>query len=313
MRRPRGIRVRSGQFEFVKLNAEKFDWRDTYHFVLTLSWPGFAALIFGIYLLVNLVFAFLYLLNAHAIAEMRPGSFLDAFFFSVETLATVGYGHMYPETFYGHLIVMFEIMVGVFGLAVITGLIFVRFARPTARIKFSKVAVITPFNGVPNLMIRLANLRHHALVEPAFRMILSRNTFTAEGDEVRRFRSLKLEFDHLITFPVVLTVRHVIDRESPLFGLTPDDFEKQEVRIIASLVGVDTVIVAPVQSLRDYNYDQIEWKRRFVEIYDQNEEGDWTVDYARIDETEELPPFQHPTKNQDQNSPPARWGNEVGV
>jgi hypothetical protein len=82
---------------------------------------------------------------------------------------------------------------------------------------------------------------------------------------------------------------------------------------MASLVGVDTVIVAPVQSLKDYNYDQIEWQRRFVEIYDQNEEGDWTVDYARIDETEELPPFQCQTKNQDQNFPPARRSNEVGV
>ena len=221
-RRPRHIRVRSGQFEFVKLNAEKFDWRDTYHLILTLSWPGFAGLVFGIYLLINLVFAALYMLNAHAVAEMRPGSFFDAFFFSVETLATVGYGHMYPESFYGHLVAMLEIMVGMFGLAVITGLIFVRFSRPTARMRFSKVAVIAPFDGVPNLMIRLANLRHQAMVEPEFRMIFLRNNTTAEGDEVRRFRSLKLEFDHLIAFPAVLTVRNRIDEESPLFGMTAD-------------------------------------------------------------------------------------------
>jgi inward rectifier potassium channel len=154
-RRPRQIRVRSGQFEFVKLNAEKFDWRDTYHLILTLSWPGFAGFVFGIYLLINIVFAALYMLEAHAVAEMRPGSFFDAFFFSVETLATVGYGHMYPETFYGHLITMLEIMVGMFGLAVITGLIFVRFSRPTARMRFSKVAVIAPFDGVPHLMISI--------------------------------------------------------------------------------------------------------------------------------------------------------------
>src|SRR5271169_308057 len=289
-RRPRHIRVRSGQFEFVKLNVEKFDWRDTYHLILTLSWPGFAGLVFGIYLLINVVFASLYMLNAHAIAEMRPGSFFDAFFFSVETLATVGYGHMYPESFYGHLIAMLEIMVGMFGLAVITGLIFVRFSRPTARIHFSKLAVIAPFDGVPNLMIRVANLRHQAMVEPEFRMILLRNTITAEGDDVRRFRPLKLEFDHLITFPAVLTVRHRIDETSPLFGMTPEDFQQQDVRIIASIVGVDTVIVAPVQSFGDYNYEQIEWHRRFVEIYDQNEEGEWTVDYARIDETEDIAP-----------------------
>lgn len=287
-RRPRHIRVRSGQFEFVKLNAKKFDLRDTYHLILTLNWPGFAGLVFGIYLLINLVFASLYMLNPHAVAEMRSGSFFDAFFFSVETLATVGYGHMYPESFYGHLIAMLEIMVGMFGLAVITGLIFVRFSRPTARIHFSKVAVIAPFDGVPNLMIRVANLRHQAMVEPEFRMILLRNTLTAEGDDVRRFRSLNLEYDHLIMFPAVLTVRHRIDETSPLFGMTPEDFQRQDVRIIASIVGVDTVIVAPVQSFGDYNYEQIEWHRRFVEIYDQNVEGEWTVDYARIDETEDI-------------------------
>ena len=291
MRRiPRQIRVQSGQFELVKLNAKGFVFRDTYHLVLTLSWPGFAAVVFGIYLLINIVFAALYLLEPHAIAEMRPGSFFDAFFFSVETLATVGYGHLYPATFYGHLIATLEIMMGMFGLAVITGLIFVRFSRPTARIHFSKVAVIAPYDGVPNLMIRVANLRHQAMVEAEFRMILSRDTLTAEGEEMRRFRSLKLEFDHLIAFPVVLTVRHRIDGKSPLFGMTPEDFQQRDITISASIVGVDTVIVAPVQSLRYYNHDQIEWNRRFVEIYDQNRNNEWTVDYGRIDETEAVNP-----------------------
>src|SRR6202048_2468149 len=297
-RSPPQIRVRYGQFEFVKLNAQKFDLRDTYHLILTLSWPGFAGLVFGIYLFINLVFAALYMLNPHAVAEMRPGSFFDAFFFSVETLATVGYGHMYPETFYGHLIAMLEIMVGMFGLAVITGLIFVRFSRPTARIHFSKVAVIAPFDGVPNLMIRVANLRHQAMVEPEFRMILLRNVVTAEGDDVRGFIPLKLEFARLIPFPAVLTVRHRIDEQSPLFGMTPADFQQQDIRIVASIVGVDTVIVAPVQIFGDYNYDQIEWNRRFVEIYDQHEEGEWTVDYARIEETEDIAPIKNPAKDQ---------------
>jgi inward rectifier potassium channel len=296
-RRTRNIRVRSGQFEFVKLNAKKFDWRDTYHFILTLNWPGFAGLILGIYLLINLVFAALYMLDGHAVAEMSPGSFTDAFFFSVETLATVGYGHMYPESLYGHVITMLEIMVGMFGLAVITGLIFVRFSRPTARIQFSKRAVIAPFDGVPNLMIRVANLRHQAMVEPEFRMLLIRTAVTAEGDDVRRFRSLKLEFDRMIMFPVVLTLRHRIDETSPLFGLTPEDFHQQDIRIASSIVGVDSVIVAPVQSFWDYNHDQIEWNRRFVEIYGQNEDGDWTVDYARIDETEDIPPIESLAKD----------------
>ena len=150
-------------------------------------------------------------------------------------------------------------------------------------------------------MIRVANLRHQAMVEPEFRMIVLRNTVTAEGDEVRRFRSLKLEFDRLIAFPAVLTVRHRIDEESPLFGMTPEEFQRQDIRIIASIVGVDTVIVAPVQSFGDYNCEQIEWNRRFVEIYDQNEEGEWTVDYARIDEIEDIAPIQNLAKDQEES------------
>jgi inward rectifier potassium channel len=153
---------------------------------------------------------------------------------------------------------------------------------------FSKVAVIAPFDGVPTLMIRVANLRHQAMVEPEFNMILLRNIVTAEGDDMRRFTPLKLQFDHLITFPAVLTVRHPIDEESPLFGMTSEDFRRLDVRIMASIVGVDTVIVAPVQSHSDYYYDQIKWDRRFVEIYGQSKEHQWTVDYGRIDETEDL-------------------------
>jgi inward rectifier potassium channel len=285
-RRPQQVRVRSGQFEFVKLNVKQFDWRDTYHLILTLSWPGFAGVVFGIYILINLLFAGLYMVEPHAIAEMS--TFFDAFFFSVETLATVGYGHMYPKTFYGHLIATVEIMAGLFGVAVVTGLIFVRFSRPSTRMHFSKVAVIAPYDGAPNFMIRVANLRHQAIVEPEFRLVLLRNIVTVEGDDMRRLCSLKVEFDHLITFPVVLTIRHRIDEESPFFGLTAEDFQKLDIRIVASIVGIDTVIVAPVQSHSHYNYDQIEWNRRFVEIYEQNSENEWTIDYGRIDETEEI-------------------------
>ena len=138
----RQISVRAGRLEFVKINAAKFRLRDSYHLILTLSWLRFAALVLAIYILINLVFASLYLLGGRCIAELPPGSFYEAFFFSVETLATVGYGHMYPDTFYGHCVTTAEIVVGMFGMAAITGLIFVRFLRPTARILFSKYTVI---------------------------------------------------------------------------------------------------------------------------------------------------------------------------
>jgi len=139
------------------------------------------------------------MLGGRCIAELPPGSFPEAFFFSVETFATVGYGHMYPDTLYGHSVATVEIMTGLFGMAVITGLIFVRFSRPTAKILFSKCAVIAPFDRVPTFMLRVANLRHIPMVEAEFRVTFSRNErIPEEEDTVRRFYPLKLQFDRMI-------------------------------------------------------------------------------------------------------------------
>jgi len=284
----RSISVRAGRLEFVKLNAAKFSFRDSYHFILTLTWPRFAALVLAVYILINLVFASLYLLGGRCIAELPPGSFYEAFFFSVETLATVGYGHMYPDTFYGHFVTTVEIVVGMFGMAAITGLIFVRFSRPTARLLFSKCAVIAPFDGVPTLMLRVANQRHIPMAEAEFRVMLFRNEPTKEDANVRRFHPLKLQFDRMIAFPVALTLRHVIDESSPLFGMNAEDLKASDTRLMASIVCIDTVIPAPVQSATDYTYNDILWNRRFVEIYAEADDGRFTVDYGRIHETERI-------------------------
>jgi inward rectifier potassium channel len=283
------ITVRAGHREFVKVNARKYDWRDIYHLVLTLTWPQFAAMILGVYVFINLIFASLYLLGGNCIAELVPGSFTDHFFFSVETLATVGYGHAYPANLYGHCVATLEILVGLFGLAVLTGLIFVRFSRPTARIRFSTVAVVAPFDGVPTLMIRLANLRHHAMVEADFRLLLMRSEVTKEGEDVRRFYPLRLQFDHLISFPAALTVRHVIDETSPLHGLTAEDLKLTDSRMLASIVCTDPVIQARVPSQTEYVHEQIAWNRQFAEIYTEDAAGRYTVDYSKFDETIELP------------------------
>ena len=285
----RSISVRAGRLEFHKINTAKFDLRDTYHFILTLTWPKFAALVLAIYVLINLVFAGLYVLGGRCIAELPPGSFSEAFFFSVETMATVGYGHMYPDTLYGHCITTVEIVFGMFGMAVTTGVIFIRFSRATAKILFSKCVVISPFDGIPTLMLRVANLRHIAMAEAEFRLMLFRNERIQEEEEnVRRFYPLKLQFDRIIAFPVVLTLRHVIDESSPLYGMTQEDMVKSDTRLMASIVCIDTVIPAPVQSANDYSYEDILWNRRFAEIYSATPDGRLTVDYSRIHDTEEV-------------------------
>ena len=174
--------VRAGQLEFLKLNSEDTrEWRDTYHWILSLNWSRFVALIATVYVAINLFFAFLYSIGGNCIAGMMPGSFPQAFFFSVQTLATVGYGHMYPQNAYGHILTTIEIISGMFWLAVMTGLIFVRFSRPSARITFSKTLVITPFNGRPALMARVANMRHHSMVEAEFRITFTRDEKTSKA------------------------------------------------------------------------------------------------------------------------------------
>src|SRR3954469_20771722 len=205
------VTVRSGKIEFLKINAERREWRDTYHWFLSLGWARFLLLVGGAYIALNLVFALLYTFGGEAIAGMTPGSFWEGFFFSIQTLATVGYGHMYPQTVFGHVVTTVEIISGMFWLALMTGLIFVRFSRPTARILFSREMVVAPFNGRPALMLRVANLRHHSMVEAEFKVLFTREEPTMEGDSVRRFYPLKLELDHAIIFPAALTLRHFID------------------------------------------------------------------------------------------------------
>src|SRR6201995_3132983 len=184
-RAQRPIATRSGRTEFLKINAAVSGWRDSYHWVLSMSWPRFASFLFVSYIVINLFFATLYVAQPGCIADLEPRSYTLAFFFSVETLATVGYGHNYPATVYGHIIVTIEIFLGMIWLAVITGLIFVRFARPTARIVFSNCLVIGQFDGRLSIMYRVANLRHTSMAEAEFRLLYSRDERVAEGEMIR--------------------------------------------------------------------------------------------------------------------------------
>lgn len=283
---PKPVSVRAGQVEFVKVNTEGIDWRDAYQWLLGLRWPQFAVFVAVVYIALNLVFALLYLIGRNSIAGIAPGSFSDAFFFSVQTLATVGYGHWYPQTFYGHVVTTIEIMSGVFLLAVMTGLIFVRFSRPTARIVFSKTVVIAPLNGQPTLMVRVGNARQQSMVEAEFRIMFNRDEPLVEGGDFRYFYHLKLHFDRLAMFPAALTLRHVIDEQSPLYGATPESLQASRAILIVSVVGIDPVISAAVQTQKDYLASDIRFGERFVEIYTSHGDGKLTVDYGRIHDTE---------------------------
>jgi inward rectifier potassium channel len=283
---PKSVSVRSGQVEFLKLNLEKWEYRDAYQWLLALTWPQFVAFIAGVYIILNLIFAAIYALGGNCIAGMTPGSYFEGFFFSVQTLATVGYGHWYPQTLCGHVVTTIEIIVGMFGLAVMTGLIFVRFSRPAARILFSRSIVIGTLNRRPTLMLRVGNLRAQSMVEAEFRIMFMRDEAIAEGDSFRHFYDLKLHFDRLISFPAALTLRHTIDEQSPLYGETSESLAASRALFVASVVGIDPVIPAAVQTQQDYTWRDLRFNERFVEIYSEPADGKLTVDFGRLHDTE---------------------------
>jgi inward rectifier potassium channel len=281
--------VRSGQVEFVKVNTAAWQWRDFYRWLLGLSWPQFALFVGAVYIGLNLLFAVFYSIDPNSVAGRTSTDwFLDCFFFSVQTLATVGYGHMYPQTLYGHLVSTIEIMTGIFLIAVMTGLIFVRFSRPIARVLFSRSMVIGPLNGKPTLMVRIGNENHHSMVEAEFRIMYSRDQQLLEGGDFRYFHDLKLHFDRLTVFPAALTLRHEIDEQSPLHGATIESLEAERALFFVSVVGIDPVIAAEVQTQHDYSWRDLQFGHRFVEIYQQSKDKErrLTVDYGRLHDTE---------------------------
>ncbi|MDQ6862085.1 MAG: ion channel [Verrucomicrobiota bacterium] len=283
------VSVKAGEFRFHKVNLASRKWRDLYNWVLSLTWVQFGLLLGTAYLIMNSAFAGLYCIG-DGIEGMPPHSFPDAFFFSTETLATVGYGHMYPTSLYAHIVSTLEIVDGMFFLAVITGIIFVRFSRPQPGIEFSDSLVIAPFKGQPTLMLRVANLRDRSLVEAKFRIMFMRDEPIENDEEFRHFYTLKLHFGRVISFPAALTLRHTIDESSPLYRETPETLAATEARFVASVNAIETVVPASVQTMRDYSWKDVRFGERFVDIYTFRDEGEITADYGRLHETEAFPP-----------------------
>ena len=209
-----GMTLRGGAFVLRGRDARKLDWRDPYHLALAMSWPRFAALFLGVNLSLNFFFALLYLAQPGSLVNARPGSLTDAFFFSVETLATVGYGVMAPATLYGHIVATTEIFAGMTFMAIMTGLVFVRFSRPRARIVYAANAVVGHFNGQRTLMIRIGNGRAHAMAEAKAQLSALINEWTTEGQFFRRIYDLRLSRAHIPIFPLTWTLMHPIDAES---------------------------------------------------------------------------------------------------
>lgn len=281
-RQPKPVPIGRAEFGLAKLGASRFDFRDPYHLAVSLSWPGFAFAMLASWIILNLGFAGLYAVSPGAIANARPGSFADVFFFSIETLATVGYGVMAPATLYGHIISALETMAGLAFTAIVTGLLFVRFSRPKAKIAYAADAVVTSHNGHPTLMLRLANARTTLMSGASARLFVMLADRTVEGTFYRRIHELPLVQSHQPLFVMPWTLMHVIDPLSPLHGHDAASLTRDQARLFLTIETWDHVLAAMVFDLRDYAAERIRFGMRFANTVSVDGGGRATADLARM-------------------------------
>ncbi|MBR8837172.1 MAG: ATP-sensitive inward rectifier potassium channel 10 [Stigonema ocellatum SAG 48.90 = DSM 106950] len=282
------IKLTDGQFHIMGMNAWHSYLRDPYHLLLMIPWTVFLTLIGVYYIAINVLYALFYMIGGDCIVNAKPGSFLDLFFFSVQTLATIGYGSMYPKTVYANIIVTFEAMTGMVQLAVLTGLAFARFSKPTARAIFSRVAVIAPHDGAPTLIFRTANVRRNLILEAQMRVYLLRDEVTVEGQFIRRIYDLQLLRHQSPSFTLSWVGLHPINEASPIYGMTPESMIETNTTIIVSLSGIDETVAQVVHARHTYAAHDILWNHRFVDILHQTPDGHRYIDYNNFHDVEKL-------------------------
>ena len=256
-------------------------YTDVYHSWLRAPWRVAFAAVTVLYLLVNCLFAAAYLLVG-GVENLGPTSYADAFFFSVQTIATIGYGHMVPISHAANVLVTLESLIGLLGVALATGLMFAKFARPTARILWSDVAVVAPFEGVPSLMFRVANERSNQVVEAQIRVTLLLSEETKEGVTIRRNIDLQLRRSLSTVFALSWTVIHPLTAESPLVTHTREQLQLGRAEIIASLIGLDDAFNQTIHARHAWSLDEIVWNARFVDIMGALPDGRQGVDYRHF-------------------------------
>jgi inward rectifier potassium channel len=279
------IQRQDGRFEIQGLGAWYSYWRDPYHLMLTIPWPGFFSIVAIGYILINAIFASLYLLEPDNLTGARPGSFEDAFFFSVHTLASIGYGVIAPKTTYANTLVTLEAIISLLLIAVVTGISFARFSKPSSRIIFSRHAVITRHNGKPTLMFRAANKRRNYILDAQAKVYLSRDEITEEGIAYRRVYDLNLNRDTNPSFALSWNIMHTIDDASPLCGLTEDTWQTGKPQIIISLTGLDETVAYNVQVRHVYPTQNLLWEHRLADVLHIMENGDRYIDYKDFHRT----------------------------
>lgn len=272
----------------ILLGRRRAPLTDVYHRVLALPLQSVLAVMAAAFVVINLAFAGLYLLVPGQVANLRPGDFANAFFFSVETFGTIGYGYLYPQGLTANLIMTAETFVGLVYVALATGLVFARVSRPTALVTFSRQAVITAFDGETMLMFRAANRRANQILEAEVTLALARDVRTLEGHDIRRFDELPVRRSRSPLFAFTWTVMHHLDESSPLWGATPESLATQRAELIVVLSGVDDRYAQRVHARYTYGAAEILWNRRMADILTIGPTGRRVIDYRRFHDVEEV-------------------------
>ena len=289
-----GARAHRGRRMAIIRGQDRSRWTDFYHATLTASWSEFFLGMGLVFFAINLLFALLYTADPHSIANAHPGSLADAFFFSVQTFGSIGYGALTPHSAYANVLVTAESFVSIVNIAVATGLVFARISRPFARVLFSNVAVITMFDGTPTLMFRAANQRANQILDANIVVSFASQKVTKEGIVMRRFEELKLVRARTPLFALSWTIMHRVDEASPFYGQTRDTLIENQVELIALISGTDETLSETIFARQAYAPHHILWNRRFIDVLAVTERGLRVVDLTRFHDTEADPVISGP-------------------
>ncbi len=287
-RRSAPRRVKVGQREIFTEGISREVAHDLFHHFMTVSWPRLFGTLVAFFLAFDILFGFLYALVPGCIANLNPAGFAGAFFFSVETLATVGYGDMHPQTLYGHVVAMAEIFVGLMSLALITGIMFARFSRPRARFLFTRNVVVRPIDGKLTLLIRAANQRQNVVQDASAQLRMLRDEVTEEGFRIRRVVDLPLVRSQHPMFVLGWTIMHVIDDASPLKSETEESLHENAAAFILSVSGTDETTGQVLIARAEYSSEDIRWNATFHDILEEAEDGTLHIDFSKFHDVEPL-------------------------
>lgn len=282
---------RDGSFNVVLEGLNPLSSLGLYHWLLTISWLRLFGFIAATYVAINGLFAGAYLLCGSDALQSSAGYFANqpfyrAFFFSVDTFATIGYGNIVPVGVVPNTLVTIEALLNIVGVALATGVIFARFSRPSARIVYSSKAIVAPYRGKTALEFRIANARSSQLIDVEVQAILTKIEQVG-GTTVRKFHELELERNRVVFFPLSWTVVHPIGPESPMWGMTQTDLVKANAELLVLLIATDETLSQTVHSRSSYQADEVVWGAKFANMFLRSEsEGITGMKLDRIHDIE---------------------------